>query len=223
MGLLSDIESKTGVVGQIHEINLLLNSNMADALQASQEAREAVNQMVSRIESDNLELRSEWEKQNNHYLNKISLLQESLQKTLYVTSNDAVEKLTAAQQDAVKAIFEQDQKTLIKFQEHLEQIKTMMTTASQSNTYLHLDTVNQLVKSKDITLEAIEQYRLQMEVTLSAVNKSVNKVNQTLKKLQVDMSSKLDEQSQKLQKSQNIWGFAVIAVIVLVGFFLREV
>ncbi|RIX59711.1 hypothetical protein D3P08_06180 [Paenibacillus nanensis] len=223
MGVKLDKEPPVGTIDRIHELNMLLNSNMADALQASQEARDAVAQMVAQMEAADLAFRSEWDKQNEDYMNKVNQLQESLQKTLLVSSKDVVEKLTVGQQDAVKAIFEQDRKTFLKFHEQLEQIKAMLQTASQSNAVLHMDTVNHLSKSKDDTLEAIKQFRLQMEATLSAVNKAVNTFNQTLEKMHVDMIARLDDQTRKLRKSQNIWGIALIVVIVLVGYFLREV
>lgn len=204
-------------VGRIHEVNILLNSNIQDALECAQESKAATNQLVTNLdhfykhaEQKSMETREEMTKKLSQLESNVS---RSADKTL-----ESVAGHYQLLEEAGKLLQQEQRQTQDKLTQLTGQIKKSFEAAALGNVQLHKDMIAQLGTIIDTHSQAVQSTQRKLSDKLAEVSETINYTNEKLKQHEEAMAARFEEQTKLLRKSQRKW-FIWLIVLIILGYF----
>ncbi|MEK4252562.1 hypothetical protein [Ureibacillus sp. FSL K6-2830] len=209
-------------LSRIYEANVLLNSNMFDAMQAAKESKEVAHEVLKELDLMYKGTEKSLQDVKEDLSKKLLQLENDFKSELFTVTNNSLHKITNDNADlkkATKFLYEDHQKILQKLEEQQEQIIQSLHTTLDKSVRVYKDFIEKMQNNIESNLEVLQKEQKSIFIKLAELNNTLNTTNETLILHNETMISKLDEHTKQLKKNQRTW-FIVLFIAIFFGYFM---
>lgn len=203
------------VLSEIHETNILLNSNIMDAREAANETREVSQAVLAGLASLDRETEKNINKAKTDLTKQFQKLEIDLHNEINELTKKSLQKISkdhAELKDTTKFSYDVIQKNLEKQQQRQD----------QQFQALQLALVKQAREQKELILEVQKNLFAEINVSLAnqeKLSRKLSDLKNTLITQNEAQVKKLDEKNLSLKKFQKKW-YITTFIAILIGYFL---
>ncbi|NHN34395.1 hypothetical protein [Paenibacillus agricola] len=196
-------------LGRIHEVNILLNSNVQDAVQSANESKAASDQFVKELDLFHKETKQKIEAAGKELAKQLLQLESNVKSEMMRTADITLQNAKSnydALKEANNLLQKEHQFIIHKLNEQFEQNQAA---------------IKVLGVSMDKHSNAILSTQNKMTEKLSMLNKALNDTSGQLRLHNETMLNKFEDQTKMMRKSQRKW-FIWLIVLIIIGYFYEE-
>jgi CHAT domain-containing protein len=204
------------ILHQIHETNMLLNSNLLDAQQSVNKGNEVSKEILDNIVAFNIGTDKSLNEVKEQLTKQLKKLDQELKKELNVVSKTSL-KAISNESDELKNATILFQNTLQNQMQKQQQKQDQQFQSIQVILNKNVNDQKELIKEIEKNILAKLEVSLQNQNKLSSM---IGELKQSLKKVHEEQVKKVVEENLQLKKFQKKWYIATF-ILILLGYFFK--
>lgn len=213
-------------IGIIHEVSILLNSNIMDALECAEESKAALNQLTYQLQNDHNQIEQKWTKTGEELRRQLQTVESGIQSALTKSAEYTLEHATGhynSLADSVKLL--QEHQTQI--QEKLLWLNGKLKNVFEANAVAQAQHHNEMFAQITAIIEAHSEIATRnhknlsgdLELSTKAIKATGKQLREQLRDHEATMAARFEEQTKQMDKSYRKWSIWLLVLIIL-GYFI---